>query len=250
VIETCAQQHVKLFRRDKLRLRRSMSLLQAYVDEKRDLLDVLGEADVRFASYDTQRWQQHWDRQQRRTLGMLDVLAEMGDGMMAGPRYGFALFSSLGALEKCEHSIMQINERRAEWRAALECKFPPTILLTIVVLMLATMLCFVIRADAVASGAMLLETPVRLLFCMMVFSFALLLQIMIDLADPFAGGTYAITLGSDLVQVASRRVRSALILANTVEPFDADIESSSIRPAMDMDDQIAMRLAKSENSSQ
>ncbi len=38
VVQACAQQHVKLFRRDKPRLRRSMQLLSAYVDEKRDLL--------------------------------------------------------------------------------------------------------------------------------------------------------------------------------------------------------------------
>ena len=195
VAEVCAQQHVKLFRRDKPRLRRSMALLTAYLEEKRDLLEALNTADVRFASYDVRVWKAHWERQQRRTLAMLDVLAEMGDGLMAGPRYGFALFNSLGALEKCEHSIMELNEKRAGWRASLESKSPPSLFLTVLLLMGATVFCFVLRADAGGSGALLAETPVRALFTLMTSSFGALLQIMLDLSDPFAPGSFGIQLG-------------------------------------------------------
>ena len=45
-----------------------------------------------------------------------------------------------------------------------------------------------VRSGAVASGALLAETPVRLLFSLMVCSFAALLQIMTDLADPLLSG--------------------------------------------------------------
>lgn len=219
---------MKLFRRDKPRLRRAMQLLSAYVDEKRDLLQVLKDYDLRFASYEEKPWNRYWDRQQRRSLAMLDVLAEMGDGILAGPRYGFALFNSLAALDKCEAALIELNERRATWRASLETLFPPSLFLTVMFLMLALIYCFVLRASAVASSDV---APLRLLFSLMCVSFTALLQIMLDLSDPFSG-TYSIDISPEAVDVAAMRVRGALELADTPEPFDDAIERASIRPSV------------------
>jgi len=243
LVQVCTQQHVKLFRRDKGRLRRSMRLLAAYLEEKRDLLQVITDNDIRFASFETLPWQLYWDRQQRRSLALLDVLAEMGDGIMAGPRYGFSLFNSLGALEKCEHTVMELNSKRAKWRASLESTFPSSLFFTVFTLMLSLVLCFLLRAGAVSSPALLSEKPVRLLFSLMVCSFGALLQIMLDLSDPFSGA-YGIKLGPDAVTVAVLRVQGALQLSNTVEPFDASVDDAAIRPAMDLDDTMAVQLAR------
>ncbi|KAL3894314.1 MAG: hypothetical protein SGPRY_013843 [Prymnesium sp.] len=246
-VETCVQQHVKLFRRDKPRLRRSMELLCAYLDEKRDLLMMLRNYDVRISSSKKKAWSRYWDRQQRRSLAILDVLAEMGDGMMAGPRYGFALFNSLAALEKCESLMIELNERRSKWRASLETIFPPSLYLTIITLMLALVLCFVVRSSAVASGQLLAEKVVRLLFSMMTVSFAALLQIMSDLSDPFSGAYTITDLGPEAVDVAYTRARGALALSNMVEPLDATVDDSAIRPAMELDDMLAKRLVREQN---
>jgi len=232
VVQACAQQHVKLFRRDKPRLRRSMQLLSAYVDEKRDLLQVLKDYDLRFASYEERPWNRYWDRQQRRSLAMLDVLAEMGDGILAGPRYGFALFNSLAALDKCEAALIELNERRATWRASLETLFPPSLFLTVMFLMLALIYCFVLRSAAVASGTLVSDAPLRLLFSLMCVSFTALLQIMLDLSDPFSG-TYSIDISPEAVDVAAMRVRGALELADTPEPFDEAVDRASIRPSIE-----------------
>lgn len=224
-----------------------MELLCAYLDEKRDLLMMLRNYDVRISSSKKKAWSRYWDRQQRRSLAILDVLAEMGDGMMAGPRYGFALFNSLAALEKCESLMIELNERRSKWRASLETIFPPSLYLTIITLMLALVLCFVVRSSAVASGQLLAEKVVRLLFSMMTVSFAALLQIMSDLSDPFSGAYTITDLGPEAVDVAYTRARGALALSNMVEPLDATVDDSAIRPAMELDDMLAKRLVREQN---
>ena len=86
VVESCAQQHVKLFRRDKPRLLRSMKLLSSYLAELKGFLDLNRNVDLRFASYEKDLWVQYYERQQRRSLAMLDILGEVGDAMLTGPR--------------------------------------------------------------------------------------------------------------------------------------------------------------------
>ena len=153
-------------------------------------------------------------------------------GILAGPRYGFALFNSLAALDKCEAALIELNERSATWRASLETLFPPSLFVTVIFLMLALIYCFVLRSAAVASGTLVSDGPLRLLFSLMFCSFTALLQIMSDLSDPFSG-TYSIDISPEAVDVAAMRVRGALELADTPEPFDDAIERASIRPSVD-----------------
>jgi len=138
---------------------------------------------------------------------------------------------------------MELNSKRAKWRASLESTFPSSLFFTVFTLMLSLVLCFLLRAGAVSSPALLSEKPVRLLFSLMVCSFGALLQIMLDLSDPFSGA-YGIKLGPDAVTVAVLRVQGALQLSNTVEPFDASVDDAAIRPAMDLDDTMAVQLAR------
>ena len=234
IVEVCVQQHIKLFRRDKPRLKRSMLLLLAYMVEWRELLQILSRYDIRFENYDAEPWARHFDRQQRRALEMLDVLAEMGDGMLAGPRYGYALFSSLSALEHAETAVMQLNEKRAARRATLESKFPTNVYVTIFGLMAALVLCFVMRAAVVTGGSMLSETAVRVLFSFLVVSFTALLQIMLDLSDPFSS-VLPMALRPDICDAATDRVRYALELAEDTEELDERVEDElmgGIRPAL------------------
>ena len=234
IVEVCVQQHIKLFRRDKPRLKRSMLLLLAYMVEWRELLDILSRYDIRFENYDAEPWARHFDRQQRRALEMLDVLAEMGDGMLSGPRYGYALFSSLAALEHAETAVMQLNEKRAARRATLESKFPTNVYVTIFGLMVALVLCFVMRAAVVAGGSMLSETAVRVLFSFLTVSFAALLQIMLDLSDPFSS-VLPMALRPDICDAATNRVRYALELAESTEELDECVKDDlrgGIRPAL------------------
>ena len=235
IVETCVQQHVKLFRRDKPRLRRSMLLLRAYMVEWRELLEILANYDVRFDAYDAVPWARHFDRQQRRGLEMLDVLAEMGDGALAGPRYGNALFSSLAALEAAETAVMQLNERRSARRANLESKFPPNVFIAIFGLMFSIVMCFVLRAAVVGGGAMLSEPPVRYIFSFLTISFAGILQIILDLSDPFSS-ILPMALRPGVVDPAIARVRYAIRLAEAAdEPIDRAVEddmAGGIRPAL------------------
>jgi hypothetical protein len=233
IVEVCVQQHIKLFRRDKPRLKRSMLLLLAYMVEWRELLQILSRYDIRFENYDAEPWARHFDRQQRRALEMLDVLAEMGDGMLAGPRFGYALFSSLAALEHAETAVIQLNEKRAARRATLESKFPTNVYVTIFGLMVALVLCFVMRAAVVAGGSMLSEPAVRILFSFLVVSFAALLQIMLDLSDPFSA-VLPMALRPDICDAATDRVRYALELAEEIDELDERVEDElmgGIRPA-------------------
>ena len=46
------------------------------------------------------------------------------------------------------------------------------------------------------------------------------------------------------MDAATLRVRGALQLARTAEPFDVAVDESAIRPAMDMDDTLAQALAR------
>ena len=55
---------------------------------------------------------------------------------------------------------------------------------------------------------------------------------MLDLSDPFSG-TYSIDISPEAVDVAAMRVRGALELANTPEPFDEAVERASLRPSIE-----------------
>ena len=136
------------------------------------------------------------------------------------------------ALDKCEAALIELNERRATWRASLETLFPPSLFLTVMFLMLALIYCFVLRSAAVASGTLVSDAPLRLLFSLMCVSFTALLQIMLDLSDPFSG-TYSIDISPEAVDVAAMRVRGALELADTPEPFDEAVDRASIRPSIE-----------------
>jgi hypothetical protein len=53
---------------------------------------------------------------------------------------------------------------------------------------------------------------------------------MLDLSDPFSG-TYSIGISPEAVDVTAMRVRGALELADTPEPFDEAVERASLRPS-------------------
>ena len=104
---------------------------------------------------------------------------------------------------------------------------PPSLFLTVIFLMLALIYYFVLRSAAVASSALVSDTPLWLLYSLMCVSFTALLatvQIMIDLSDPFSG-TYSIDISPEAVGVAAIRVRGAL------EQADEAVDRASTRPS-------------------
>ena len=64
----------------------------------------------------------------------------------------------------------------------------------------------------------------------------------------FSGAYSIYALGPEAVDVAANRVRGALALATTVEPLDAAVEDSAIRPAMDLDDILAAGFAREQRA--
>ena len=72
LLDTLAQQLVKLFRYDKARLRRVTSVLERYVEEKRKSIR-------KSTVYGYRDYYAHWDGQQKRSLAILDVVAECLD---------------------------------------------------------------------------------------------------------------------------------------------------------------------------
>lgn len=211
-----------------------MELLCADLDEKCDLLVTLRDYDIHSDSSKTMAWSRYWDRQQRRSLAIMDVLEEVGrDQAAGGPRSG--QYTSLAAVEQCEALVIELNERRARGRAALETFFPSSLYLTIITLMVALVLCFVVRSSAIASDPLLAEKSVRLLFTMMTVCFAALLQIMADLADPFTGNFSLTKLGLEAISLANSRARGALAYSNTVD-FPDETADDAHQPAMELED--------------
>mmetsp|Transcript_29458 Transcript_29458/g.35870 ORF Transcript_29458/g.35870 Transcript_29458/m.35870 type:complete len:454 (-) Transcript_29458:80-1441(-) len=239
LLEAIAQQHVKLFRRDKIRLQRSMTVLSRYIAEKRRAISVSiifgcdGVPDF---------WRYHWSVQNENTIEMLDILAECGDNTLGGPLYGFSPTSSSNTLVTLENMLINLNNGRAERRSVLESKLPGGLYATIIAFMLGIMFSFLLRADIISCTkfttlqAFLSETPVRLLFVLMSSSFFSLLQIISDLQDPFDGGSFRID--PSVVDLAEARVEGALALANLQEDFEEELLKQAVRPDMRRDDNL------------
>lgn len=243
LLEATAQQHVKLFRRDKARLRRSMQVLTRYVGETRRSIAV----SIVFGCDGVPAyWRRHWNGQKENVVEMLDVLGECGDHALAGPTYGFAPTSSSNTLLTCETLLVRLNDSRAERRSVLESTLPGSLYGTIVALMSAILFCFLLRADTVSAAKsavtlrdFLSETPVRTLFVVMSSSFFSLLQILSDLRDPFDG---AFRVDPSVVDLAQARAEGALALAVSDEEFEEGLLDQAYRPDMRGDDDLAPKL--------
>ena len=70
LLDTLAQQLVKLFRYDKARLTRVTAILERYVEEKRQSIR-------KSTKYGYRDYYAHWDAQQKRSLAILDVVARV-----------------------------------------------------------------------------------------------------------------------------------------------------------------------------
>ena len=190
LLETIAQQHTKLFRWDKGRLRRSMAILSAYIFEMRRSIVVSKEIG---AGSGTSYWRAHWSAQSSRVTALLDVLAECGDAITSGPNFGFSPGSAAITIDKTETLLVRLNAARQERRSVLESAFPPGLYLTMACLMASLLYCFLLRADTISGSrsatlaGFLAETPVRALFVFMTTSFYAILQILADLDDPYSG---------------------------------------------------------------
>ena len=180
LLDTLAQQLVKLFRYDKARLKRVTSVLERYVEEKRKSI----RKSTRYGYRD---YYAHWDGQQKRSLAILDVVAECLDNQIAGPKYGFSPSSSTAAIYQCEVLVFELNQVRQEYRSALNASLPRGVFTTIIALMVAILYTFACRAAAMGSFAatrqFLSETVVRVLFSLTATSFFAILQVLSDLAD-------------------------------------------------------------------
>ena len=180
LLDTLAQQLVKLFRYDKARLKRVTNVLERYVEEKRKSIR-------KSTVYGYRDYYAHWDGQQKRSLAILDVVAECLDNQIAGPKYGFSPSSSTAAIYQCEVLVFELNQVRQEYRSALNASLPRGVFTTIIALMIAILYTFACRAAAMGSFAatrqFLSETVVRVLFSLTATSFFAILQVLSDLAD-------------------------------------------------------------------
>ncbi len=95
----------------------------------------------------------HWDGQQKRSLAILDVVAECLDNQIAGPKYGFSPSSSTAAIYQCEVLVFELNQVRQEYRSALNASLPRGVFTTIIALMIAILYTFACRAAAMGSFA-------------------------------------------------------------------------------------------------
>ena len=184
LLDTLAQQLVKLFRYDKARLKRVTSVLERYVEEKRKSI----RKSTRYGYRD---YYAHWDGQQKRSLAVLDVVAECLDNQIAGPKYGFSPSSSTAAIYQCEVLVFELNQVRQEYRSALNASLPRGVFTTIIALMVAILYTFACRAAAMgsfdATQKFMSETVVRVLFSLTATSFFAILQVLSDLADTYTG---------------------------------------------------------------
>ena len=133
----------------------------------------------------------HHIGQQKRSLAILDVVAECLDNQIAGPKYGFSPSSSTAAIYQCEVLVFELNQVRQEYRSALNASLPRGVFTTIIALMIAILYTFACRAAAMGSFAatrqFLSETVVRVLFSLTATSFFAILQVLSDLADTYTG---------------------------------------------------------------
>ena len=133
----------------------------------------------------------HWDGQQKRSLAVLDVVAECLDNQIAGPKYGFSPSSSMAAIYQCEVLVFELNQVRQEYRSALNASLPRGVFTTIIALMVAILYTFACRAAAMgsfdATQKFMSETVVRVLFSLTATSFFAILQVLSDLADTYTG---------------------------------------------------------------
>jgi hypothetical protein len=212
LLDTLAQQLVKLFRYDKARLKRVTTVLERYVEEKRKSIR-------KSTVYGYRDYYAHWDGQQKRSLAILDVVAECLDNQIAGPKYGFSPSSSTAAIYQCEVLVFELNQVRQEYRSALNASLPRGVFTTIIALMVAILYTFACRAAAMGSfaatrqflsetvGAVWTSTGelcyrrvdgvsarnlistqvVRVLFSLTATSFFAILQVLSDLADTYTG---------------------------------------------------------------
>ena len=243
LLETIAQQHTKLFRWDKGRLRRSMAILSAYIFEMRRSIVVSKEIG---AGSGTSYWRAHWSAQSSRVTALLDVLAECGDAITSGPNFGFSPGSAAITVDKTETLLVRLNAARQERRSVLESAFPPGLYLTMACLMASLLYCFLLRADTISGSrsatlaGFLSETPVRALFVFMTTSFYAILQILADLDDPYSG---AFRVDTSVVDRARDRVRGAVALGDEPEAFEKDLAAQYYRPDMRLDDGIHLTTA-------
>lgn len=239
LLETIAQQHTKLFRWDKGRLRRSMAILSTYIFEMRRSIVVSKEIG---AGSGTSYWRAHWSAQSSRVTALLDVLAECGDAITSGPNFGFSPGSAAITIDKTETLLVRLNAARQERRSVLESAFPPGLYLTMACLMASLLYCFLLRADTISGSrsatlaGFLAETPVRALFVFMTTSFYAILQILADLDDPYSG---AFRVDTSVVDRARDRVRGAVALGDEPEAFEKDLAAQYYRPDMRLDDALA-----------
>ena len=91
--------------------------------------------------------------QQKRSLAILDVVAECLDNQIAGPKYGFSPSSSTAAIYQCEVLVFELNQVRQEYRSALNASLPRGVFTTIIALMIAILYTFACRAAAMGSFA-------------------------------------------------------------------------------------------------
>ena len=239
LLETIAQQHTKLFRWDKGRLRRSMAILSTYIFEMRRSIVVSKEIG---AGSGTSYWRAHWSAQSSRVTALLDVLAECGDAITSGPNFGFSPGSAAITIDKTETLLVRLNAARQERRSVLESAFPPGLYLTMACLMASLLYCFLLRADTISGSrsatlaGFLAETPVRALFVFMTTSFYAILQILADLDDPYSG---AFRVDTSVVDRARDRVKGAVALGDEPEAFEKDLAAQYYRPDMRLDDALA-----------
>lgn len=242
MLEVLTQQQVKLFRRDKPRMRRAAALLERYNEELSASLRhscVFGAAHSIpiGGSSTTPVWAEHWRNQQSTVLEMSDLLSEVSDALYGGPLYGFSPSDSLGTNSRCTELVFQLAAARNERRAFVEGSLPSTTYLMLSVLMASLLYCFVLRAGpAAAAIAFFSIDRVRLLFAFMCSAFSSIFMIMADLHDPFRGN-YRIDM-TPSVTSAAQRIRGAKLLAWRREPFEETLETAALRPDMRADDDL------------
>jgi len=287
LLDTLAQQLVKLFRYDKARLKRVTSVLERYVEEKRKSIrksTVYGYRDY-YAHWDgslscvsgafflviastASRRPRHVVRrrrdapfpyaatphrfrhigQQKRSLAILDVVAECLDNQIAGPKYGFSPSSSTAAIYQCEVLVFELNQVRQEYRSALNASLPRGVFTTIIALMIAILYTFACRAAAMGSFAatrqFLSETVVRVLFSLTATSFFAILQVLSDLADTYTGANEQFRVDARILDGATFRIAGAKALAEGTESFDKVLPDLADRPDMFLDDELAEEIEK------
>ena len=236
LLDTLAQQLVKLFRYDKARLTRVTAILERYVEEKRQSIR-------KSTKYGYRDYYAHWDAQQKRSLAILDVVAECLDNQIAGPKYGFSPSSSTAAIYQCEILVFELNRVRQEYRSSLNASLPRGIFTTIVALMVAILYTFACRAAAMgsvdATRLFLSETVVRALFALTATSFFAILQVLSDLADTYTGANEQFRVDARILDGATFRIAGAKALAAGKEDFDDVLPGLADRPDMFLDDELA-----------